>query len=211
MGTGQSPPGAGGRPDGTPPPRADARRNRARILAAASEVFAAQGASATTEQVARRAGVAIGTVFRHFPTKDDLLAAMMKDLLEQLSADVAALARNGDPRTALFSFFTRLVAQAAAKKSVVELLSRSGLEIQAAQPLQALRGGIDDLLTSGQRSGAIREDAQVGEVMALLASTCQGAFQAGWDDDLQRRALTVIFDGLRPPAGPTLRPSQSGG
>jgi AcrR family transcriptional regulator len=205
MGTRQSPPGAG-RADGTPPLRADARRNRARILAAASEVFAAQGSSATTEEVARRAGVAIGTIFRHFPTKDDLLTAIMKDLLEQLTGDVAALAREGDPRTALFSFFTSLVAQAAAKSNVVELLSRSGTEIQAAQPLQALRGGIDDLLTSGQHSGAIREDAQIGEVMALLASTCQGAFQAGWDDDLQRRTLTVIFDGLRPPTGPTLRP-----
>ncbi len=173
-------------------------------------MFAAQGASATTEQVARRAGVAIGTVFRHFPTKDDLLAAITKDLLEQLTADVAALASTSDPRTALFSFFTRLVAQAAAKKSVVELLSRSGIEIQAAQPLQALRGGIDDLLTSGQHSGAIREDAQIAEVMALLASICQGAFQAGWDDDLQRRTLTVIFDGLRPPAGPILHPSGTG-
>jgi AcrR family transcriptional regulator len=209
MGTGQSPPGAG-RANGAPPLRADARRNRARILAAASEVFASQGASATTEEVARRAGVAIGTVFRHFPTKDDLLAAIMKDLLEQLSADVATLARDSDPRTALFSFFTRLVAQAAAKKSVVELLSRSGIEIQAAQPLQALRDGIDNLLTSGQRSGAIREDAQIGEVMALLASTCQGAFQAGWDDDLQRRTLTVIFDGLRPPTAAPGRPMATG-
>jgi len=85
--------------------------------------------------------VAIGTVFRHFPTKNDLLTAIMKDLLEQLTGDVAALAREGDPRTALFSFFTRLVAQSAAKKSVVELLSRSRVEIQAAQSLQALRDG----------------------------------------------------------------------
>lgn len=208
MGT-QSSPGVG-RADGTPPLRADARRNRARILAAASEVFAAQGASARTEEVARRAGVAIGTIFRHFPTKDDLLTAIMKDLLEQLVGDVAVLAREGDPRTALFSFFTRLVAQAAAKSTVVELLSRSGIEIQAAQPLRALHDGIDDLLVSGQRSGAIREDVQLGEVMALLASTCQGAFQAGWDTDLQRRTLTVIFDGLRPPTGPRLHPAEFG-
>jgi|KBSSwiStaDraftv2_1062776.scaffolds.fasta_scaffold10525_8 AcrR family transcriptional regulator len=206
----QSPPGADPA-GGKPPLRSDARRNRALILAAASEVFAAQGTSATTEEVARRAGVAIGTVFRHFPTKDDLLTAIMKDLLEQLTGDVAALAQKGDPRTALFGFFTHLVAQAAAKKSVVELLSRSGVEIQPAQPLQALRDGIEDLLTSGQRSGAIREDARIGEVMALLTSTCQGAFQAGWDDDLQRRTLTVIFDGLRPPTARAGRPTAAGG
>ncbi|WP_406674290.1 helix-turn-helix domain-containing protein [Nonomuraea sp. N2-4H] len=66
------------------PMRADARRNRARILAAAEEVFAERGASASTEEVAARAGVAIGTVFRHFPTKRDLLAAIMKDLRRRL-------------------------------------------------------------------------------------------------------------------------------
>ena len=68
------------------PLRADARRNRAAILAAAEAVFAEQGTSAPTEEVAARAGVAIGTVFRHFPTKDALLAAMMKELLARLAA-----------------------------------------------------------------------------------------------------------------------------
>ncbi|MBL7499750.1 helix-turn-helix transcriptional regulator [Frankia sp. CNm7] len=204
------PPGGAGKADGAPAPRADARRNRARILAAAAEVFAERGASATTEEVARRAGVAIGTVFRHFPTKDDLLAAIMKDLLERLTAEVGALASAGDPRTALFGFFTRLVAQAAARKTVVELLSRSGVEVQAAQPLQALRAGIGELLTLGQRSAAIREDARIDEVMALLTSTCQGALRAGWDDDLQRRTLAVIFDGLRPRASLEVRPANTG-
>src|SRR5262245_41902852 len=151
-------PARAGAAGGEPALRADARRNRARILAAAAEVFAEQGASATTEEVARRAGVAIGTVFRHFPTKDDLLAAIMKDLLESLTAEVADLASGGDPSTALFDFFTRLVAQAAAKRTVVALLSRTGVEVQVAPPLQALRAGIGELLALGQRSAAIRED-----------------------------------------------------
>src|SRR2546421_2027863 len=67
--------------------RADARRNRERILAAAQEVFAEKGASASTEEVASRAGVAIGTVYRHFPTKDDLLRAIMKEL-DLLGVDI---------------------------------------------------------------------------------------------------------------------------
>ncbi|MFD0541611.1 TetR/AcrR family transcriptional regulator [Actinomadura luteofluorescens] len=77
--------------------RADARRNRERILEAAEEVFAVAGPDASTEEVARRAGVAIGTVFRHFPTKADLLRALMKRLLQQVTDDAAELVASGDP------------------------------------------------------------------------------------------------------------------
>jgi AcrR family transcriptional regulator len=182
--------------------RADARRNRARILAAAEEVFAEQGASASTEEVARRAGVAIGTVFRHFATKDDLLRAIMKNLLERLTAEVTSLAAEGDPATALAEFFTRTVREAAAKKTVVELLAGAGIEVGVSEPVQALRHEIDGLLRRAQQAGTVREDVRAAEVMALLTSTCQGALLAGWDAELQRRALAIIFDGLRPPARP---------
>jgi AcrR family transcriptional regulator len=191
-----------GQPGSAPALRADARRNRARILAAAEEVFTEQGASASTEEVARRAGVAIGTVFRHFPAKDDLLRAIMKDLLQRLADEVTALADEGDPSTALFAFFTRMVAQAAAKKTVIDLLARTGTEIQVAQSAQGLRHGIAELLALAQHAGTVRDDIQITEVMALLTSTCQGALQSDWDSDLQRRILAVIFDGLRPQATP---------
>jgi AcrR family transcriptional regulator len=195
-----SPPAPAGQPGRTPALRSDARRNRARILAAAEEVFSEQGPSASTEEVARRAGVAIGTVFRHFPAKDDLLRAIMKDLLQRLAGEAAALAADGDPATALFEFFARLVGQAAAKKTVVDLLARAGTEVRVAEPVQTLRGGIAGLLALAQQAGAVRQDARIAEVIALLTSTCQGALQSGWDDDLQRRVLAVIFDGLRPAA-----------
>jgi AcrR family transcriptional regulator len=191
-----------GQPGRAPELRADARRNRARILAAAEEVFTEQGASASTEEVARRAGVAIGTVFRHFPAKDDLLRAIMKDLLQRLADEVSTLAAEGDPATALFDFFTRMVAQAAAKKTVIDLLARTGTEIQVHQSAQGLHRGIAELLALAQHAGTVRAAIQTAEIMALLTSTCQGALQAGWDSDLQRRTLTVIFDGLRPAAGP---------
>lgn len=205
------PPAPAGQPGSAPALRADARRNRARILAAAEEVFSEQGPSASTEEVARRAGVAIGTVFRHFPAKDDLLRAIMKDLLQRLAGEAASLAADGDPATALFTFFTRTVSQAAAKKTVIDLLARAGTDIQVAGPVQALRQQIAALLARAQRAGAVREDVQIAEVMALLTSTCQGALQAGWDDELQRRTLTVIFDGLRPPASPRTSPRETGG
>jgi AcrR family transcriptional regulator len=191
----RSPAGSAG---GAPALRADARRNRARILAAAEDVFAERGASAPTGEIARQAGVAAGTVFRHFPTKDDLLRAIMKDLLQRLTDQVDLLAAEGDPATALFGFFTSMVEQAAAKKTVIDLLAATGTDVQAAAPAQALRHGIGRLLTRAQQAGAIREDVQIAEIMALLTSTCQGALQDGWDNHLQQRALTVIFNGLRP-------------
>jgi AcrR family transcriptional regulator len=188
-------------PASAPALRADARRNRARILAAAGEVFSERGASASTEEVARRAGVAIGTVFRHFPAKDDLLRAIMKDLLRQLSVEAAALAAEGDPATALFTFFTRMVGQAAAKKTVIDLLAATGTTIDIAEPVAGLRQQIAELLALAKQAGAVREDVQIAEVMALLISTCQGALQARWDNDLQGRVLTVIFDGLGAASG----------
>jgi AcrR family transcriptional regulator len=181
----------------SPPLRADARRNRARILAAAGEVFAEHGASASTEEVARRAGVAIGTVFRHFPTKNDLLRAIMKDLLERLAGEAAALAADGDPGSALFTFFTRVVDAAAGKRTVIDLLAAAGTGIGVTGPVQTLQAQIGELLALAERAGTLREDIGAAEVTALLISTCQGALQNGWDSDLQGRILGVIFDGLR--------------
>jgi AcrR family transcriptional regulator len=186
--------------DAAPQLRADARRNRVRILAAAEKVFAEQGSSGSTEQVAAEAGVAIGTIFRHFPTKQALLQAIMKDLLGRLAGQAGELAARGDPATALFTFFSGLVSQAAEKKTVVELLADTGVELQVADSVQALRQGIGQLLTQAQRAGAVRGDVRIDAVIALLASTCQGAVQGGWSHDLQDRTLAVIFDGLRPGA-----------
>ena len=176
--------------------RADARRNRAAILAAAEEVFSQRGTSASTEEVAARAGVAIGTVFRHFPTKDDLLRAIMKDLLARLAAEASELIRDGDPATALFAFFGRVVEQAAAKKTISELLA--GLE--AGGPLATLQQEIGALLAGAKRAGAVRGDVGLAEVMALLTATSDAALRSGWDRGLQQRTLAIIFSGLQPPA-----------
>jgi AcrR family transcriptional regulator len=181
--------------------RADARRNHARILAAAGEVFARQGTGASTAEVAATAGVAIGTIFRHFPTKQALLQAIMKGLLAQLTEEASSLTAVGDPATALFTFFTRTVEQAAQKKTVVDLLAETGVSVPVADSVQLLREGIEDLLARAQQAGAVRRDVRPDEVIALLSCTCQGALDGGWDHDLQRRALTIIFNGLRPVPG----------
>ncbi|AGZ43758.1 TetR/AcrR family transcriptional regulator [Actinoplanes friuliensis] len=168
--------------------RADAQRNRERILDAAEEVFAQLGASASTEEVARRAGVAIGTVFRHFPSKDDLLAAILKRLLARLVQDASELGG----ADGLFTFFERLVAQAADKRMVVELV---GISIPSA--VATLGDAVGNLLHQAQAAGTVRRDIALPEVMALLVSLCQGALQGGWPPDLQTRTLAVIYAGLR--------------
>lgn len=184
--------------DDARPLRADARRNRARILAAAEAVFAEKGSAASTEEVAERAGVAIGTVFRHFPAKQDLLRAIMKDLLARLTEEATALASGGAPGTALFTFFTRLVEQAAHKRTVIELLTEAGTDLSMADAVRPLREQVAVLLDRSQRAGAVRGDVRLDEVMALLAATCQGAVQGGWDADLRGRTLAIVFAGLGP-------------
>jgi AcrR family transcriptional regulator len=178
--------------------RADARRNRARILAAAEKVFAEQGPSGSTEQIAAEAEVAIGTVFRHFPTKQALLQAIMKDLLVRLADQAGELAAQEDPATGLFTFFASLVRQAAAKKTVVELLANAGVDVPISDSVQTLRHSIETLLVQAQKAGGVRDDVHLDTVIALLTGACQGAVQAGWDLDLQDRTLAIIFDGLRP-------------
>ncbi|WP_245930105.1 TetR/AcrR family transcriptional regulator [Allonocardiopsis opalescens] len=199
-GTLMAPAGPAG-PDGARPPRADARRNRARILAAAEELFEERGAAASTEEVARRAGVAAGTVFRHFPTKDALLGAIMKELMRRLAAEVDELVERGDPATALFAFFTRMAEQAAAKRGVVESLAAAGVDIQLTRSVDAFGASVAALLDRAQRAGAVRPQVRPDEVTALLTGVCQGALHGGWDADLRARTLELVFAGLRPAAG----------
>jgi AcrR family transcriptional regulator len=170
-------------------PRADAVRNRAKILEVAARVFAEQGAAASTEQVAAEAGVAIGTIFRHFPTKADLLAAIMKDTLAGLTERLDA------PDATLSGAFTALVAEAAAKRSVIDLVP--GLEV--ADAIDRFRAVVAGLLTQAQERGEVRPEIGADEVMALLVAVCQGALRAGWPPELQRRTLAIVLDGLRYP------------
>ncbi|MGW6277136.1 SbtR family transcriptional regulator [Kribbella sp. NPDC055071] len=166
--------------------RADALRNRAAILAAATETFAELGPTATTEQVAIRAGVAVGTVFRHFPTKDALLTAIMKQSLQELVEFAAG--------STLFDFITAVVDKAVRTRTVVTALAGPRLDVS-----DALRGLTDEvarLLDQAQQAGEVRSDVRVDEVMGLLTAAAQTAQQSAWPEDLRRRTLAVIFRGL---------------
>ena len=189
--------------DGPPPRllRADARRNRARILEAAEVVFASAGAAATTDEIAQRAGVGIGTLFRHFPTKESLLEAIILARVWRLIEEIDALIAEGNPESAFFAFFTYAAEQATEKKTFTDLLIGSSMNSTVVSPelRQQLRGGIEMLLTRAQEVGAVRPDVRYPEVLALLVGTGRAVEFAGDDYRLRDRVLRIILDGFRPP------------
>jgi AcrR family transcriptional regulator len=176
--------------------RADAALNRARILDAAEHVFAQHGAAASTELVAKHAGVGIGTIFRHFPTKEALLQELLRTRLAMLAAQADTLAPNED---AIFQFFARFVEQASRKQAVVATLARAGIDVQTlmADAGRQLRAAVTRLLMRAQKADVVRADVGVGEVLGLLMGVAHAAEHGAWDPRMQRRALRVIFDGLR--------------
>lgn len=194
------PPAGGGA--GERPIRADARRNRARLLEAAEAVFAEQGASASTEAVAARAGVAIGTVFRHFPTKPELLQAVVMNLLDRLITEVDAMVDDQDSVTALFEFCARVMAISAKNRAVFARLAETGVRVRVGDALRRLRPAIDLLLERAQKAGTVRDDLRPAELNALLAAICQEAITEEWSGPFRQRALTILFDGMRPTAKP---------
>lgn len=191
-----------------PPPRArraDARRNRARILEAADAVFAEQGPGAVTEDIARRAGVAIGTVFRHFPSKQALVEAVFITRLRFLTEQARALCAAESSGEEFFDFFARWVELSADKQSFVDALTAAGVDVQAraaageypvvrAELLEAVAA----LLRQAQRAGAVRADIGAPEITALLIGTARALQHAGAQQGPRARLLRVLFDGLRP-------------
>jgi AcrR family transcriptional regulator len=179
--------------------RADARANRARILDVAEEVFGKGGESASTEEVARLAGVGIATVFRHFPTKAALLEAVLTRRFDRLRKQAEALLDAPDPGEAFIGFFRYLVADAPAKIGITEaLLDAGGDGGQAAQASRELRRAFGALLQRAQQAGVVRDDAGLAEVYALLVSISQAAARHHLDEQVTTRMLAIIFDGLAP-------------
>ena len=180
------------------PLRADARDNRERILTAAEEVFG-QSPNASTEEVARLADVGIATVFRHFPTKVELLEAVLTVRLERLRDRATELAGHDDPGAAFFTFFTQVVSESASKLAIADALGAAGSVVgaDAKQAGTGMREAFGALLAKAQQSGAVRADAAFPEVYALLIGASRGATAAGLDPEIRDRMLALIYDGLR--------------
>ena len=182
------------------PLRADARRNRERILQSAREVFAECGAEAQIDDVARRAGVGVGTVYRHYPTKDALLIELVREKFRLLAAGgEAALQRSGEPFEILTDWLRDNAERLGADAATQQAVAGAGDQVwqEAAAEHQALVGVTDQLLARALEAGTVRPDATANDIGMLMSGLCStmGNPAPGFD---WRRHLELILDALRP-------------
>jgi AcrR family transcriptional regulator len=177
--------------------RADAARNRARVLEVAYEVFAEDGLSVPIDEIARRAGVGAGTVYRHFPSKEDLYRAVVAERIREIVDQGRALLSDADPGEALFQYLRLMVLQwGAADRGLVDALAGLGIDVKTVVPdaEDEYMEMLDELLRAAQRAGTARTDVTVADVKAILVG-CQ-AMQS-YNADVAERVTGVVFDGLR--------------
>ncbi|MEU9074077.1 TetR/AcrR family transcriptional regulator [Kitasatospora sp. NPDC004745] len=182
------------------PLRADAARNRARLLDVATEVFTTRGVATPTEEIARAAGVGVGTLFRHFPTKEALLEAVMVRRLETIAARTAELTAGAEPAEAFFDGFRLVIDQSAGKDEFTQALAAAGVDAHASlrESSGAIRAQLAELLAGAQRAGAVRPELGLPELIALLVGVGATMEQLGPDREARERIFEVVFDGLRP-------------
>lgn len=182
------------------PVRADARRNRAKVVAAAAAAFAESGLEAQVEDIARRAGVGVGTVYRHFPTKEALVEALAAEHFERL-ADIAevALGEDGAPWEIFTAAIWRSARAAAGDVAWCELISGHPSTMQAAAHGQRrLAAAMSGLIARAQADGTIRADATVEDIRTIMCGFghVAAAQRAGAGLDWERY-LEIALDGLR--------------
>ncbi|MBR0716837.1 TetR/AcrR family transcriptional regulator [Bradyrhizobium liaoningense] len=184
--------------DPTRKPRADAVRNRERVLEAAKAVFNAGGPDASLEAVAKRAGVGIGTLYRHFPTREDLFEAVYRREVEQLSELAEQLKNAKDPVDALRRWLRSNVEFVATKKGMSAALAltfQSSSEL-AAFSFDRLTKAIGSLLDRAVAAGQMRADIGPEDLLRALIGMCYMHDQPGWQSSVLRM-LDVFVDGLR--------------
>jgi len=181
------------------PQRADARRNREKVLAAATQAFAEAGLDAQMDDVARRAHVGVGTVYRHFPTKEALVSALAEAHFEQLADIVEAAAQESDSWAAFARALWSCAERTAGDVALCEIIGGHPKAIEsAALGQQRLQAASARLIDGARAQGAIREDATVDDVRTIMCGFghVAAAQRAGGPQDW-RRYLTIALDGLR--------------
>ena len=194
------------------PLRADAARNRELLLAAAADEFAERGLDASVADIARRAGVGKGTVFRHFATKDDLLAAIVLDRIDALNAVGERLLQAADPGAALLEFLTAAAHQR--QQLDLSFLQEAGeLNPEVTRVRAQMFQTVGALVERARKHGTVRADVTGTDVILLMcAPNHVTSYVHDAPPDLWQRYLAIIFDGLRaegahplphpPPASP---------
>lgn len=179
------------------PLRADARRNRARVLAAARAAFAAEGSAVPLDEIARRAGVGAGTVHRHFPTKEALFEAIIVDNLRVQADRARTLLDSTDPGAAFFEMFTSLVEYGAVNRGFGDALPAVAPRIHGLAVHQDLIAAYGRLLARAQQAGAVRGDVTVEHAQALVHAVLAAGERLGGDPTDRAVITAVVCDGLR--------------
>ncbi|GAA3885348.1 TetR/AcrR family transcriptional regulator [Saccharothrix violaceirubra] len=184
----------------TKPLRADARRNRSKVLQTAREAFAIEGAAVSIDEIARRAGVGAGTVHRHFPTKESLLETVLEERIAEIVDEARVLVDEPDPAEAFFGVLRLLLRHGTRDRALSDALAARGDNCQAAtfvvtgarRDLQIVLTG---LLHRAQAAGSVRADLSLMELHALLSGLHLSMRTA--DEALVGRLLEIVTDGLR--------------
>ena len=179
--------------------RADAKRNRETLLVCAGQAFAEHGTAASLEDVARRAGVGIGTLYRHFPTRDALVEAAYRHGVEQLCDAANQLLAEQPPDLALELWMRDFVGYVATKRGLAATLKLSADDSHKelfAYVHDRIRAAIKSLVDAASATGRIRSDVDGDDLIRALGGICMVSDQVSWQDQA-RRLVSLLMDGLR--------------
>jgi AcrR family transcriptional regulator len=182
------------------PLRADAQRNRDRILEVARETFTQEGLSVPVDLIAERANVGVGTFYRHFPNKEVLAGAILASRLESLIGEAEQLEGAPDPGDAFFGFLRLMAERSSADMALADAFTEAGYDVKSgsAEFKERLLETLARMLARAQASGAVRADLTSSDVLALMAASCMATGRFGLSGADRDRVLGVVFDGLRP-------------
>lgn len=186
------------------PLRADAERNRRRVLEVAERVFAEAGVNCPIDEIAKKAGLGVGTLYRHFPTKEALVAAIVVMNMDESTGLIREAVASGDAAgEKFFSFLSRMIDGWSQKKAFMEVLSKSGLDLtDLARSKAEFHTALGKLLERAQSEGAVRGAISVQEILAVVSGLIMSVDRYEITSRGRERILAVLYDGLRPPMIP---------
>jgi AcrR family transcriptional regulator len=177
-------------------PRADALRNRARIVETASEVFAARGSEASLEEIARGAGVGIGTLYRHFPTREDLVEAVFRDRVDELQGLAEELLASDAPGEALATWLHAQLDYAATCRGLAAEAMLTMLAQHDPSPCEPMRLAAAALLTRAQAAGEVRTGVDIDDLVRMVQAVSLAAEESD-DPETAERLFGFVLDGVR--------------
>jgi AcrR family transcriptional regulator len=180
-------------------PRADALRNRERILEVAKAAFTRQGANASLDEIAKQAGVGAGTLYRHFPTRDELIEGVYRNEVEKLAAAAARFAETMSPLEALRAWMLLLVDYIAAKHIIAPALNSvvGGPSRLYEGSRTMIQGAIDELVKRAKKSGDLRRDLDAFDLLRALIGVSHVGSGTDWQQSA-RRLVDILIAGSRP-------------